>query len=135
MDATDAIFYYRGRDGIERIFNMLKNDLGFTRALVKTDETLQGKVFCVMVAVMIVSYIRRKMREARGNGKITRKLTYKKVVHELECIYTYKMGNKTVWTEISERQSTIFKFLDIELPAKPNNIKVRKVRVKKKPID
>ncbi len=135
MDATDAIFYYRGRDGIERIFNMLKNDLGFTRALVKTDETLQGKVFCVMVAVMIVSYIRRKMREARENGKITRKLTYKKVVHELECIYTYKMGNKTVWTEISERQSTIFKFLDIELPAKPNNIKVRKVRVKKKPID
>lgn len=134
MEAPDAILYYRGRDGIERIFNMLKNDLGFTRALVKTDETLQGKVFCVMVAVMIVSYIRRKMREARENGKITRKLTYKKTVHELECIYTYKMGNKTVWSEISERQSTIFKFLDIELPVKPKNIKVKKATVKKKPI-
>jgi len=134
MEAPDAILYYRGRDGIERIFNMLKNDLGFTRALVKTDETLQGKVFCVMVAVMIVSYIRRKMREARENGKITRKLTYKKTVHELECVYTYKMGNKTVWSEISDRQSTIFKFLEIELPAKPKNIKVKKTKVKNKPI-
>ena len=101
MEASEAILYYRGRDGIERIFNMLKNDLGFKRAFVKTDETLQGKLFCVMVAVMIVSYIRRKMREAKGNGEITRKFTYKKTVHELESVYTYKMGNKTVWSEIS----------------------------------
>ncbi len=119
---------------VKSLFNMLKNDLGFTRALVKTDETLQGKVFCVMIAVMIVSYIRRKMREAKENGKITRKLTYKKTVHELECVYTYKTGNKTVWSEISDRQSTIFKFLEIELPAKPKNIKVKKTKIKNKPI-
>lgn len=132
MTSRKAILTYRSRDGIERVFNIVKNDIGFIRALVKTDETLQGKVFCVMIAAMIVSYIRSKMAEARKNGVISRKLTFNKVVHELECIYTYKMGNETVWTEISERQRTIFKFLEIDAPVEPNSIKIKKETVKKK---
>lgn len=63
---------------------------------------------------------------------INRKLTYHKLVHELECVYTYIIGKKTVWSEISERQSTIFKFLDIKAPAEPKNIKIKKESVKKK---
>ncbi len=132
MENRKAILTYRSRDGIERVFNIVKNDIGFIRALVKTDETLQGKVFCVMIVAMVVSYIRTKMREARENGIINRKLTYNKVVHELECIYTYKMGNKNVWSEISERQRTIYKFLDIDAPVEPSNIKIKRESVKKK---
>jgi len=132
LDSRKALLYYRNRDGIERVFNTLKNDLGFTRAFVKTDETLQGKVFCVMLATMIVSYIRKKMREARSQCVINRKLTYHKLVHELECVYTYIIGKKTVWSEISERQNTIFKLLDIKAPVEPKNIKIKKESVKKK---
>ncbi len=135
MDSKKALLYYRNRDGIERIFNTLKNDLGFTRAFVKTDETLQGKVFCLMVATMIVSYIRTKMQKAREDGVITRKLTYHKLVHDLECIYTYRMGSKTVWSEISERQNTIFKFLDVEPPVEPRNIKIKRESVKSKQLN
>lgn len=132
MDYKKALPYYRHRDGIERVFNILKNDIGFKRALVKTDETLQGKVFCAMISTMIACYIKTKMKEARDNGIINRKLTYRKAVHELDCIYTYQMGTKTVWSEMSERQRTIYCFLEIEAPVKEKNIKIKKQYVKKK---
>lgn len=134
MDAPTAIIRYRTRDGVERIFNILKNDLGFTRANVKTDETLQGKVFCMMLSTMIVSTIREDMRNARDEGKINRKLTYHKLFKELECVYSYKVGEKTLWSEISERQKTIFNVLDINLPVEPKVVKIKKQYVKKKPI-
>lgn len=135
MDYKKALLLYRNRDGIERVFKTLKHDLGFTRAFVKTDETLQGKVFCVMIAAMIVSYIRTKMQTARENGITTRKLTYHKLVHELECLYTFLVGNKTVWTEISKSQNTIFNILDVEAPVEPKNIKIKREVVKKKQLN
>ena len=134
MKAEEAILRYRSRDGVERVFNILKNDLGSKRCDVKTDETLQGKVFCAMLSSMIVSTIREKMKEAREQGKINRKLTYNKVIKELECIYSYKIGQKTLWSEISERQKTIFKILGINLPVEPNVVKIKRQYVKKKPI-
>lgn len=134
MKAAEAILRYRTRDGVERVFNILKNDLSFRRCNVKTDETLQGKVFCTMLGTMIVSTIREKMSDARKEGKIKGKLTYHKLVKELECIYSYKVGEKTLWSEISERQKTIFSFLGIDLPAEPKVVKVTKQYVKKKPI-
>ena len=134
MKAAEAILRYRSRDGVERVFNILKNDIGFKRCNVKTDETLQGKVFCTMLSTMIVSAIREKMRDAREEGKINRKLTYHKLVKELECIYSYKIGEKTLWSEISKRQKTIFNILSIDLPVEPNVVKIKRQSVKKKPI-
>ncbi len=134
MKAPEAILKYRTRDGVERVFNILKNDIGFVRCDVKTDETLQGKVFCMMLGTMIVSTIREKMRQAREEGKINRKLTYHKLIKELECIYSFKVGEKTLWSEISERQKNIFNILGIELPADITTVKIKRQCVKKKPI-
>ncbi len=134
MDASSAIMRYRTRDGVERVFNILKNDIGFMRCDVKRDETLQGKVFCAMLGTMIVSTIREKMREARKQGKINRKLTYHKLIKELECIYSYKAGEKTMWSEISERQKTIFDILGIKPPVESKVVKIKRQCTKKKPI-
>lgn len=131
MDSAKALLTYRSRDGVERTFNVLKNDVGFKRAQVKTDQTLQGKVFCVMLSCMIASYMRDRMRDARRNGIINRKLTYGKLIHELECIYTYKMGKKRIWTEISERQRTIFSILGIEAPSESAKFSMKEMSLKK----
>ncbi len=134
MKAVEAILRYRTRDGVERVFNILKNDIGFVRSDVKTDETLQGKVFCMMLSTMIVSAIREKMRQAREEGKINRKLTYHKLIKELECIYSFKVGEKTLWSEISERQKTVFDILGIDLPVELKTVKIKRQCVKKNPI-
>ena len=47
----------------------------------------------------------------------TRKLTFNKVIHELECINRFTLSkNKRVWGEISDRQNKIFKAFAIEVP-------------------
>ena len=132
MKADEAIRIYRGRDGVERVFNVLKNDIGFDRAAVKTNETLEGKVFCAMIATMLVCAMRKGIRENRA--ALTRKMTLSRLLHELECIYTYQTGKKTVWSEISERQNLIFKCLSVEPPVHVPVVKKKKERVSKKTI-
>lgn len=129
MDASKALLTYRGRDGVERLFNMLKNDLGFTRAGVENDSALEGKVFCVMFAAQLVSIIRSKMREHRD--KLGRKLTYNKVIHEMESIYSYPVKGNEVWAEISDRQRLILDCLGVPAPYEPETKVVKKVRAKK----
>lgn len=132
MKADKAIMTYRGRDGVERVFNILKNDIGFDRAAVKTNETLEGKVFCAMLATMLVCSIRKSIRDNRAS--LTRKMTLSRLIHELECIYTYQTGKKTVWSEISVRQNLIFKCLGIEPPVHEQVVRKKTERVSKKPI-
>ena len=110
---------------MERVFNNAKNDIGFDRPVVKTDATLQGKVFIIMLAGMISTVIRNKMRDHRK--ELTRKMTNNKVLKELDCMYIFDMKGKTTWCEVSERQALILKCLDVPLP-----VELKKVTAKLK---
>ena len=129
MTASEALLIYRGRDAVERLFNCVKNDLGFTRAEVKNDNTLHGKTFCVMAAANVVTYIRNMMRDHRK--QLTRKMTFNKLRHELEAVYAVTVKGKRSLCEISERQELIFKSLEIPLPAERRVVKTKRTYVKK----
>jgi len=85
--------------------------LGFKRALVKNDQTLQGKVFVVMLAGMLSTSIRNKLRD--NKDILTKKLTYNKLLKELELIYTYELKGKQKWCEISHLQKSIIECLEV----------------------
>jgi transposase len=126
LPAGRVLDVYRAKDGVERVFNNVKNDIGFDRPAVKTDATLEGKVFIVMLAGMLSTLIRNAMREHRK--ELTRKTTYNKLLKELECMYTFTMKGKTRWCEISERQALILNCLDVPLPVEPNAVKAKIVK-------
>jgi transposase len=126
LTAGQVLDIYRAKDGVERVFNNVKNDIGFDRPAVKTDATLEGKVFIVMLAGMISTHIRNAMREHRK--ELTRKTTYNKVLKELECMYTFTIKGKTTWCEISERQALILDCLGVPLPVEPKTVKAKVVR-------
>lgn len=128
LESDRALSVYRNRDGVERIFNVVKNDLGFTRAEVKSDETLQGKVFCVMLAGMLITYIKNHIRDNRD--RLSRKMTYNKLMHELGCVYTHMVKNKKVYSEISERQKLIYQCMEIDPPAKPTLVRLKSSKKK-----
>ena len=130
MSAKDALLTYRGRDNVERLFNTVKNDLGFTRAEVKNDDTLQGKVFIAMLSATIITHMKNLFRANRQ--KLTRKHTYNKALLELESVYTHELKGKRVYSEISERQNLLFDVLGIERPAQEVKVKVKRVYTKKK---
>ncbi len=120
LTPAQALDIYRAKDGVERVFNNTKNDIGFDRPAVKTDATLEGKVFVIMLAGMLSTLIRNAMRAHRK--ELTRKMTYNKVLKELECMYTFMAKGKTKWCEISEKQSLLLKCLGIPLPVEQNKI-------------
>jgi len=120
LTPAQALDIYRAKDGVERVFNNTKNDIGFDRPAVKTDATLEGKVFVIMLAGMLSTLIRNAMRAHRK--ELTRKMTYNKVLKELECMYTFMTKGKTKWCEISEKQSLLLKCLGIPLPVEQNKI-------------
>jgi len=123
MTATEALGLYRAKDGVERVFNNVKNDLGFDRAEVKTDATLEGKVFVVMVAGMLSTHVRNCMRKHKD--ELTRKTTYNNVLKELELIYNFTINGRTNWCEISDKQSLILKSLNVPVPVEAHLIKVK----------
>jgi len=126
LSAGQVLDIYRAKDGVERVFNNAKNDIGFDRPAVKTDATLEGKVFIVMLAGMFSTLIRNAMRDHRK--ELTRKTTYNKVLKELECMYTFTIKGKTKWCEISERQALIMKCLEIPLPVEPKKVQAKLVK-------
>jgi transposase len=123
LSAGQVLDIYRAKDGVERVFNNVKHDIGFERPAVKTDATLQGKVFINMLAGMISTKIRNLMRAHRK--ELTRKTTYNKVLKELDCMYTFTIHGKTTWCEISERQAMILECLDVPLPIEPKKVKAK----------
>lgn len=131
MDASAALGLYRAKDGVERIFNTLKNDLGFTRAEVKTDETLQGKVFIAMVAGMLVQRMKNLIREHRD--VLGRALTFNKARKELELMFTFSSdASKKRWCEISDKQAAIVEAMGLPLPVEKSKV-VMKAKGKRGP--
>lgn len=125
LSAGQILDIYRAKDGVERVFNNVKNDIGFDRPAVKTDATLEGKVFIVMLAGMLSTIIRNAMRVHRK--ELTRKMTYGKLIKELECMYSFTIKNKTQWCEISEKQAMILRCLDVPLPVRPQAVRAKLV--------
>ena len=128
MESDRALSVYRNRDGVERIFNAVKNDLGFTRADVKNDGTLQGKVFCVMLAGMLITYIKNHIRDNRD--RLSRKMTYNKLMHELGCVCTHMVKSRKVYGEISDRQKLIYQCLEIDSPEKLPSVRLKSSKKK-----
>jgi transposase len=126
LTAGQVLDIYRAKDGCGKVFNNVKNDIGFDRPAVKTDATLEGKVFIVMLAGMLSTRIRNAMREHRK--ELTRKTTYNKVLKELECMYTFTIKGKRTWCEISERQALILDCLGVPLPVEPKTVKAKVVK-------
>ena len=123
LSAGQVLDIYRAKDGVERVFNNAKNDIGFDRPAVKTDATLEGKVFIIMLAGMISTHIRNAMRAHRK--ELTRKITYNKLLKELDCMYTFTVKGKTRWCEVSEKQAMLLKCLDVPLSVDSKEVQAK----------
>ena len=62
-DSTEALEIYRGKDVVEKAFNNLKERLNMRRTSVSSDVNLEGKLFIQFIALIYLSYIRKKMSD------------------------------------------------------------------------
>lgn len=114
LDSAQVLSIYRKKDTVEKSFNNLKDRLSLRRTRCSRDDSLNGKLFVQFTALILVSCIKKKMKEKQLYGK----LTYDQLLDEVDVIeyFTYR-NHAGHWGEIPEKQGKILKAFDAELSA------------------
>ena len=116
LDHEAMIALYRQRDGIEKAFDVMKNDLHEYRLRTSTNKTTNGKIFITFLSVILYSALLQLMRPS-----LIKKFTVAEVFSELKKIRAIKLDDADCYlTEISKTQRLIFKELGIPIPETPS---------------
>ena len=81
-DPFEALSLYRSNDIVEKSFGNLKDRLNFRRMEVSSELSLNGKLFVEFVALIYLSYVKKKMQEA----SLFDKWTLQGLLDELDTI-------------------------------------------------
>ena len=106
LTGEEVINFYREKDGVEKCFDSLKNNLSLKRLRVHSQEALEGMLLIEFVALILYSYMGKVLREQKLNTK----LSIPEILFDLRKIKKIRFGRKkTVITEISSHQRKILK--------------------------
>lgn len=110
-DPIIALRLYRMRDVIEKAFWNIKERLNLRRTLTSSESSLEGKLFVEFIALIYLSYIKKKMEEA---GLFT-KYTMHELLDELDVIECfYEHGRAPIMGEVLKKQEEIYRDLGVE---------------------
>ena len=103
---------YRNKDMIEKIFDVMKNEMDGNRLRVHSDMATQGKLFVKFIALILYMKMSKTMKE----NKLFDKLTVKEVLLELRKIKnTFIDKDTTILNEITKKQRLILDCFKLEL--------------------
>jgi len=113
-DSTEALEIYRGKDVVEKAFNNLKERLNMRRTSVSSDVNLEGKLFIQFIALIYLSYIKKKM----SDNDLFKKYTMQNLLDELDVIEKFDYtGKKPRIGEVTKKQEGLFNLLGVNNPA------------------
>lgn len=119
-DPVTALELYRSRDVVEKAFGNLKDRLNCRRTLVSSDLSLEGKLFVEFIALIYLSYIKKKMQER----KLFSKYTMQGLLDELDVIECFtEPGKAIIQGEVLKKQEQLFVDMGVTpLLAKPSEV-------------
>ncbi len=113
-DPYKALLLYRSKDIDEKAFGNLKDRLDCRRLQVSSELALDGKLFVEFIALIYLSYVKKKMQDAHLFGK----WTLQSLLDELDIIELFQApGHGRAIGEITTKQADIFKALQLPLPS------------------
>ena len=113
-DPFEALSLYRSKDIVEKGFGNLKERLNFRRMQVSSELSLNGKLFVEFIALIYLSYVKKKMQDA----KLFEKWTLQGLLDELDIIERFESPNQGYSLgEITKKQEGIYKALGIKTPS------------------
>ena len=104
LSSERILDYYRERDGVEKCFDCLKNNLFLKRLRVHSGDGVEGLLFIEFVALIVRAHIAKVLRETKS----LKSLFIPELIAELRKLKQISIGKKKVLTEISKRQKDIF---------------------------
>ena len=116
-DPVTALSLYRMRDVVEKAFWNVKERLNLRRTLTSSESSLEGKLFVEFVALIYLSYIKKKMEEKGLFGTYT----MHELLDELDVIECFtEPGKAVIQGEVLKKQEQIYRDLGVTpLLAKP----------------
>jgi len=109
---SEAILdYYREKDGVEKYFDSLKNNLFLKRLRIHSAQTMEGLLFVEFIAMIL----RSEMKAVLRKSKLPDSLYIPEMLSELRKLKQITFGKKKALTEISRLQKDIFTAFGIKL--------------------
>jgi transposase len=113
-DPYEALSLYRSKDIVEKAFGNLKERLNFRRMQVSSELSLNGKLFVEFVALIYLSYVKKKMQDAR----LFEIWTMQGLLDELDTIELFEApGHGRILGEVTKKQEAIYKALGVDPPS------------------
>lgn len=110
MDAITALEIYRNKDLVEKGFGNLKERLNLRRTLVSSENSLRGKLFVEFVALIYLSYIKKRMQE----NNLFKDYTLQGALDKLDVIECFEHPGKDLRVgEVLKKQKQLFLNLGI----------------------
>ena len=112
-DPILALEIYRNKDLVEKAFGNLKERLNFRRPGVSSDQSLDGKLFVEFIALIYLSYLKKKTQDK----KLFQQFTMLEVLDELDIIECFEQtGKKLRVGEVTKKQRELYEAMDIAPP-------------------
>jgi transposase len=113
MDAVTALELYRNKDVVEKAFGNLKERLNMRRALVSSEQSLDGKLFVQFVALIYLSYIKKQMQVK----DLLKDYTLPSLLDKLDVIECFVQPGKSLRVgEIIDKQEQLYYDLGVIPP-------------------
>ena len=113
MDAVTALELYRNKDVVEKAFGNLKERLNMRRALVSSEQSLDGKLFVQFVALIYLSYIKKQMQVKC----LLKDYTLPGLLDKLDVIECFEQPGRSLRVgEILEKQEQLYYDLGVVPP-------------------
>ena len=112
-DPIEALDIYRNKDLVEKAFGNLKERLNLRRLSVSSDASLDGKLFVEFIALIFLSYLKKKMQEQ----DLFKKYTVQGLLDEFDIIECFEQpGAQIRIGEVTKRQKSLYEKIGISPP-------------------
>ena len=106
MDKVNVLDHYRRRDGVEKLFDIVKNEMDGDRLRSHSSFSTEGRLFIKFIALILYSEISKIMNEK----KLFEKYSVKELMCELKKLkITIMEGSNPIIGEMTKKQKIIFK--------------------------
>ncbi len=113
-DPFVALSLYRSKDIVEKAFGNLKERLNCRRMHVSSELSLNGKLFVEFIALIYLSYVKKRMQDA----KLFDKWTLQGLLDELDSIELFEAPEHgRILSEITQKQEQLYRDLGVEPPS------------------
>jgi transposase len=112
-DPIEALEIYRNKDLVEKAFGNLKERLNLRRLSVSSDASLDGKLFVEFIALIFLSYLKKKMQD----HDLFKKYTMQRLLDEFDIIECFEQpGAQIRIGEVTKRQKELYEKIGISPP-------------------